>query len=276
MNAFYNTCHEAIDYALKTKTFGLYYSNVVKQNLSIHMHDCCEIFLSLSDAQNFLINDKIYSVNKNDLFIINQFESHKINIGNRNDFYRYSLHIHPDFINSKSSPEFDFNKIFHTDNKLDKIHLSYGEAEKLTKLFESLTVQHNQGDEIYKTIRVMEILLETANLCNTHNETQSSQKQNDIVLQAIDYINKNFTRQISLNDVAEHCFISVNHLCSIFKSNLSTTVNKYITSKRLALAKKYLSEGKSVTETAFSCGFNDYANFIRVFKNNIGVPPGKY
>lgn len=276
MDSFYSTCHDAIDYTIKNKTFGLYYSNVSKQNLSIHMHDCCEIFFSLSDAQNFLIDDKIYSVNSNDLFIINQFESHKICIGNRDKFYRYSLHIHPDFINSKSSLDFDFNKLFHSDNKVDKIHLSYGEAEKLKKLFESLTIQYDLGDETFKVIRVIEILLEIAKLCVTHNETQVTSHQNEVLVQAIDYINKNFTQPITLNDVAKNSFVSVNYLCSIFKSHLSTTVNKYITSKRLAHAKKLLSEGKSVTETAFESGFNDYANFIRVFKNNIGVPPGKY
>ena len=37
-----------------------------------------------------------------------------------------------------------------------------------------------------------------------------------------------------------------------------------------------LQSGKNVTETAFACGFDDYANFIRVFKNTVGVPPGKY
>ena len=37
-----------------------------------------------------------------------------------------------------------------------------------------------------------------------------------------------------------------------------------------------LAEGKSVTDTALSCGFNDYANFIRTFKQAVGVPPGKY
>ena len=41
-------------------------------------------------------------------------------------------------------------------------------------------------------------------------------------------------------------------------------------------AKKLLSAGNSVTETALACGFGDYANFIRVFKKHVGVPPGKY
>lgn len=53
-------------------------------------------------------------------------------------------------------------------------------------------------------------------------------------------------------------------------------VTKYIVSKRITEAKKLLATEKSVTDTAFMCGFNDYANFIRTFKKAVGVPPGKY
>ena len=76
--------------------------------------------------------------------------------------------------------------------------------------------------------------------------------------------------------VAKNTYVSVNQLCRLFTRYCGTTVTKYITSKRITEAKKRLEEGKSVTDTAFMCGFNDYANFIRVFKKAVGVPPGKY
>jgi AraC-like DNA-binding protein len=53
-------------------------------------------------------------------------------------------------------------------------------------------------------------------------------------------------------------------------------VAKYITSRRITEAKKLLSNGKNVTDTAIMCGFEDYANFIHVFKKHVGVTPGKY
>ena len=37
-----------------------------------------------------------------------------------------------------------------------------------------------------------------------------------------------------------------------------------------------LAQGRSVTDTALACGFGDYSGFIRVFKKNVGVTPGKY
>ena len=38
----------------------------------------------------------------------------------------------------------------------------------------------------------------------------------------------------------------------------------------------YLKKGESVSDTALSCGFSDYSNFIRTFKSIVGVSPGKY
>ena len=92
----------------------------------------------------------------------------------------------------------------------------------------------------------------------------------------MDYINKNFGEQITLESVAKASYLSVNQLCRLFSEHCGTTVAKYITSKRITEAKKMLAAGKGVTETAMLCGFGDYSGFIRVFKKNVGVTPGKY
>ena len=121
MKVFFNTCHEAIDYTINNKLFGLYYSESFTQNLFIHMHDCCELFLALSDGNYFLINDNVYTVKKNDLFIINQFESHKVNAVNKDKFLRYSFHVHPEFLINNSSSKDNFLKIFSTYNNNNKM-----------------------------------------------------------------------------------------------------------------------------------------------------------
>ena len=276
MQVFFDSCDKAKECAVSNKGFGLYYSENKVPNLLIHIHDCCEVFLSLSDGTSFLIDDKVYSVKANDLFIINHFEAHKVCSTDTQKFVRYSLHIHPSFIHLNSSPEVDLTKCFYDPNKPDKISLSVEEVEKLTNLFNALKNDYGYGDELYKKIKTVEILLEVVNLHKKHLNTQFTSPLNKSLQLAVDYINKNFTQPISLDDVAKNSFISTNQLCLLFKKYLSTTVNTYIISKRITKAKKFLSEGKSVTETAFACGFNDYANFIRVFKKNVGTPPGKY
>jgi len=76
--------------------------------------------------------------------------------------------------------------------------------------------------------------------------------------------------------VARSAYLSVNQLCRLFSKYCGTTVAKYIVSKRISEAKKLLASGHSVSETASMCGFGDYSAFMRVFKKNVGMTPGKY
>ena len=92
----------------------------------------------------------------------------------------------------------------------------------------------------------------------------------------VKYINKHYAEEITLADIAGYSFVSVSYLCTLFKKTFGTTIIKYITSKRISEAKKLLNSGKSISDTAAECGFNDYANFMRTFKKAVGVSPKKY
>jgi len=99
---------------------------------------------------------------------------------------------------------------------------------------------------------------------------------NQLVNSIIHYINDNLLSEINLDEIAKHHYISKNHLCRIFKKHTGTTVIGYIIIRRIAEAKRFLSDGCDVKDTCEKCGFNDYSHFIRTFKNIVGVPPKQY
>ena len=276
MQCFFNSCSEADSFAAETKGFGIFRSDVSEPNLSIHIHECCEIFLCISGGKSFLIDDKVYEVNDGDLFIINQFEAHKVSPLPDEIFSRYIMHVHPTFLYSNSDENVNLADCFYREGGLNRISLSKSEVKELSLLFDALKGEHKYGDELYKKIRVLELLLAVNKLFRTHNEGSANTKRHQTVQLAIDYINNNYSHEITLDTIAKSAYISVNQLCRLFNKYCGTTVTKYLTGKRISEAKKMLGEGKSVTDTAFMCGFNDYANFIRVFKKTVGVPPGKY
>jgi AraC-like DNA-binding protein len=61
-----------------------------------------------------------------------------------------------------------------------------------------------------------------------------------------------------------------------FKQQTGYTVHNYILQKRLIAATALIKEGKSVTQVCLECGFGDYSNFIRSFKQVYGVSPKKH
>ena len=276
MKCLFDTCKEAIEYATETKSFGVFYSEHSKPSLQMHVHECCEIFFSLTDGNTFLIDGKVYDVKANDLFILNQFEAHKVSPALKKNFIRYSLHVHPTFLYANSTQESNLAECFYAKDKISRVSLSLEEAAHLTALFRSLLEEHDYGDELYKKIRSTEIILTVNRLCALHNESVEQTVHHRSLQLAIDYINAHYNEELTLDLLAKCAYVSVNQLCRLFNQYCSTTVTKYIIGKRITEAKKLLSKGKSITETAFACGFNDYANFIRSFKNAVGVPPGKY
>ena len=90
------------------------------------------------------------------------------------------------------------------------------------------------------------------------------------------YINQNISQPITIEQLAEHFYLSESYICRIFKSATSTTINKYITARRISIAKSLLNEGASVNEAYERSGFTDYSNFFKAFTKAVGVSPKKY
>ncbi len=277
MKCVFDKCYDAVKCANDNKSFGVYYSEKQNPDLNIHIHDCCEVLMCVEGGKSFLINDKVYDVEDGDVFIINQFEAHKITYEEEKTFCRYVMQVHPEFLYSRSTAETDLSRCFYTRGKdvSNKIHLSAKEREAFVGYIQRLREENSFGDDIVKNITATEILV----LINSAFLKQNSSEKtvgSDAIKKAMDYINDNFNQPLPLKQIADNSYVSVNQLCRLFNKYCGTTVSKYITSRRITEAKKLLSAGHSVTDTAMKCGFEDYANFIRVFKKHVGVTPGKY
>ena len=279
MKYVFESCSGAIAHACDNASFGVYYSEDRNANPNIHIHDCCEVFFCLSGGKSFLIGGQLYDVHDNDLFVINQYEAHKITYDpEQESFRRYVFQISPEFLHNCSTRETDLSKGFypHKHGFDHRVHLSDAEANKLLESLEMLGKDNGYGDDLIKRGIMTEILVNINRSIIEREGEDSRSRSHTAVNLAIDYINKNYSDQLTLESVAKACYLSVNQLCRLFSEHCGTTVAKYITSKRITEAKKMLAAGKGVTETAMLCGFGDYSGFIRVFKKNVGVTPGKY
>ena len=278
MNYIFESCSSAIAHACEDKSFGIYYSVNRSPNPDMHIHDCCEVFFCITGGKNFLIGDRLYDVCDNDVFIINQYEAHKITYDQSRDFSRYVFQISPEFIHDCSTGLSDLSKCFypHKSGFDHRVHLTDAQAEKLKNSLKQMENDYGFGDDIIKRSLMSEILVDLNRAVMMREGDEWKTPSHNAIGLAIDFINNNYENPITLETVAKASYLSVKQLCRLFSEYCGTTVAKYITSKRITEAKKMLAAGKSVTETALQCGFGDYSGFIRVFKKNVGVTPGKY
>jgi len=91
---------------------------------------------------------------------------------------------------------------------------------------------------------------------------------------ARDYLFQNFAKDISLQQLAEHCCVSLFHFSRIFKSIMNCSPHQYLKAIRLNHAQLLLQSTElSVTEIAFQSGFNSLEHFTTSYKQRFGIVP---
>jgi AraC-like DNA-binding protein len=93
----------------------------------------------------------------------------------------------------------------------------------------------------------------------------------------IGYIEQNYTRRISLRDVASTMGYSPGHLTTTFRRVTGMPVTAWIIGRRVVAARDLLAGG--ATSVAAACeltGFADLCYFTRQFARRVGVTPGRF
>ncbi len=90
-----------------------------------------------------------------------------------------------------------------------------------------------------------------------------------------DYLTEHYQQDIEINQLAERFNVSRSYLMREFKKVTKQTVNQFLTTRRVEVAKQLLQD-HSVTDTAFAVGFNNSNYFSTVFKKSTGLTPGQY
>jgi AraC-type DNA-binding domain-containing proteins len=102
-------------------------------------------------------------------------------------------------------------------------------------------------------------------------------KHADLLSHAISYMRENYMHKITLDDVANHVYISPSYLSRIFKDELQMNFSNYLNMIRIDKSKILLLTNKvSLIETAELVGFVDQSYFNKVFKKQTGITPKKY
>ncbi|MBR6680313.1 MAG: AraC family transcriptional regulator [Clostridia bacterium] len=114
-----------------------------------------------------------------------------------------------------------------------------------------------------------------------YNERTMSATQKSLtkehVAEAVKYINANYCRRLTVEEVAAECFVSAHYLSNIFKREMGFSPQNYIVGVRIKRAKELLAiENLSITDIANSVGYADVLAFSKIFRKNVGVSPSVY
>lgn len=282
-----SSCKSAIQNALDRKNFAIAHLYNEERTMDMHIHDCYELYYSISGGKQFLIDNSFYDIHPGDLFVINQFESHYLSKIDQMVHERIVLSIHPDLVKSLSTDGTDLSTCFTQRNGTYSHRLSLNKEQQSRFMYfiNKITTAGGFGADVVERVAFMEmlVLINSLFLAGALQDQSPAAAADEIpgtynrqVDEILTYINLNIREEISIAKISEHFFLSESYVCRIFKSATGTTINKYINARRISIAKSLLSGSASVTQVCEDCGFNDYSNFLKAFTKAVGISPKKY
>jgi len=102
-------------------------------------------------------------------------------------------------------------------------------------------------------------------------------KHSDVVFKAMEYIRAHYDHKLTLDDIAQHVYLSRSYLSSLFREETGQTLFSYINRVRVEKSKLFLMDSTvALAHAAAMCGFEDQSYFTKVFRKITGMSPKQY
>ena len=98
-----------------------------------------------------------------------------------------------------------------------------------------------------------------------------------LIKKALEYIEENYSKDISLDDISKELNLSTYYFSKLFKEEKGENFVEYLTERRVEKAKELMKDpSRSIKEISSECGYSDPNYFSRIFKKNTGMTPTEY
>lgn len=233
----------------------------------IHWHDYLELEIIIDGTCVNAQNGTEYNLKRGDIILCRPLDFHKvipskdlklINISFKNDFLDKTL----SYILSSN-----YNMIPNTlnENALSKIL-------NLCSVISDYQTDNQSNKNLLAKHAISAILMIMIDNCNI-NILQTPKKFKTIM----NYIDNNFTSNITLTAIADKFSMSPSYLGKLFKANMNISYNSYVNKKRINYACHLLTQtSMSYDEISKESGFSNSSYFFLTFKKILGVTPSEY
>lgn len=109
------------------------------------------------------------------------------------------------------------------------------------------------------------------------NLLQSGVQANSPLLRDIlQHLNTHYTKNISLDTIADTFDVHRSYLSHLFKEQTGMSLWHYVILRRLQHCNALIRNRCTAEEACYRSGFQNYANFFRLYKKHMGITPTQY
>ena len=161
----------------------------------------------------------------------------------------------------------------------DKPVIRPGSPEKMHRML--MDIYQCRGQKIHQlismTARLYNLLAYLIEDAARNSPVQTSRIGLNHVQQACDFIANNYSRQITIEDIASHANVSRSQLYRVFIRHISVSPLQYLREFRLREACNIMQQNpEPIKNIAYAVGFEDPLYFSALFKRMTGETPSEY
>ena len=237
-----------------------------------HAHEAYEFIIPLSPITNLVQENSVYIGEPHSVYPVQSGRTHGIKYSQNNVSY-ISLVFEKNFFEEMSrkicGSVIEFNsKLAYSDSLHDYV-----------KNFRNEFGSRSPQDEFI--LKPLRNLICTELIRSAAEENQDSRKSEAAyapnISRVIKFINDNYHRSISVDELAGVCGLSKTYFAAQFRQVFGTSPKAYVNTLRIAKAKNLLEfSDLPIKKIAVSCGFRSLNTFFCAFKKSTDMTPTEF
>ncbi|MCF6409992.1 AraC family ligand binding domain-containing protein [Pseudalkalibacillus salsuginis] len=242
----------------------------IMQKFPAHFHEYYVIGFIEEGQRHLVCKGEEYIINPGDLLLFNPYDTHSCEqIDGKTLDYR-CINVKPGVMKkavleingNENLPCFKQSVLYHSEivSNLRELHLKISQDESEFKKEELFLYLLEELIQTHSDLTILPPVSETSYEIKT----------------VCDYLEENYTKTITLNDLSVLTGWSKYHLLRSFTKQKGISPYSYLETIRVNHAKKLLEKGIKPIEVTFLTGFSDQSHLTKFFKRLVGLTPKQY
>ena len=278
----YNAYIEKLDYPQVFK-------REKQTDVPIHSHSQIEIVYIRNGQGIESVNGQNYTCKKGDLLFFNVGDHHSVT-SQTGGVDTIHILLKPSYLTETSTQALDAVDIltltsfreFETSvsDFLPKISFRGREIREIEGIFCTMLNEYEEKSIAFATILKSYLAILITRILRKvykNNRGDIADAVEQISPDILEFIDKNYNKKITLNDLAEISCYNPSYFGQMFRKCVGVSPIEYLNRIRVEKAAELLSSSEiSVDQVALEVGFSDRKRFYQIFKREMGVTPGQY
>lgn len=265
--AFENGCLPTMVYINKQN----YERKTVQRPLHRH-NSICELLLVYKGTGTYHVEGKSFPLKEGDVIFYNQGDLHEVVSATENEIGHYCIGI-----TNLRKRGFERNYLVNTEEACVR------QSRHLFPMLQTICNQMfelegtNEEGKLAAQLLCATLIIITSQLDHFPMVAAAKTQEDWIVLRIRNYLNQNFTDDVTLDAIADALGCSSTYVSHVFKKNTGRTPIQYLIRRRIGHAQTLLiSTDYTATQIATSVGYDNANYFCTLFSKIVGMSPIRY